>query len=126
MAAAALLWLATPAHAEPQAFVLDPANTHIHFEIRHFGTSTIRGRFDVAEGAITLDREARSASVSMSVPTASVSTGFAPFDGVIRGTYLLGSNAAPTAYFVAQRAAFDGPNLDISLAGVVAHFGNPR
>ena len=103
--------LAGAALAEPQVFVLDPANTHVHWEVKHFGTSTIRGRFDVALGAITLDREARTGSVSMSVPTAAVSTGFAPFDGIVRGTYLLGSTAYPTAYFVAQRIEFDADRV---------------
>ena len=101
----------TSAAAEPQNFVLDPANTQVHFELKHFGTSTIRGRFDAVEGAITLDRAARTGSVSMSIATASVSTGFAPFDGVIRGPYLLGSAAYPTAYFVASRIEFEGDRV---------------
>jgi len=108
----------TSAAAEPQNFVLDAANTHVHFELKHFGTSTIRGRFDAVDGAIALDRAARTGSVSMSIPTASVSTGFAPFDGIIRGTYLLGSAAHPAAYFVASRIEFAGD----SVAAVTGEF----
>ncbi len=108
VASLASLLFATSAAAEPQAFVLDAANTHAHFELKHFGTSTIRGRFDAIIGAITLDRAARTGSVSMSIDTASVSTGFAPFDGIIRGAYLLGTAEHPTAYFVASRIAFEG------------------
>ena len=36
---------AAPAHAEPVDYALDPAHSFVHFELLHFGTSTIRGRF---------------------------------------------------------------------------------
>lgn len=111
------------AQAAPQAFVIDPANTHVHWELKHFGTSTSRGRFDAVSGSITLDREAHSGSASFTIATASISTGFAPFDGLLRGRYLLGTEAEPNAYFVAQRFAFDGDQLasvsgDFTLRGV--------
>lgn len=99
------------AHAAPQEFAIDPANTHVHWEVRHFGTSTSRGRFDAISGRITLDREAHSGSASFSIATASISTGFAPFDGVLRGPYLLATQEYPSAYFVAQRFTFDGDAL---------------
>jgi polyisoprenoid-binding protein YceI len=96
------------AQAAPQEFAIDPANTHVHWEVRHFGTSTSRGRFDAISGSITLDREAHSGSASFSIATASISTGFAAFDGVLRGPYLLATQEYPSAYFVAQRFTFNG------------------
>ena len=111
IAAITALAFATPAHAEPQTFVLDPANTHAHFELKHFGTSTIRGRFSAINGRITLDRAARTGRADISVATASVSTGFGPFDGIIRGPYLLATAQHPTAFFVAQQFGFDGDQL---------------
>ena len=33
-----------PAHAEPVVYRLDPTHSFVHFEVRHFGTSTTRGR----------------------------------------------------------------------------------
>ena len=110
-AVVASLLVAMSAQAEPQTFVLDPASTHAHFELTHFGTSTIRGRFSAIEGSITLDRTARSGRADMSVSTAAVSTGFVPFDGIIRGPYLLDTTQYPTAYFVAQQFTFDGERL---------------
>ena len=111
--AAAALSLACigAAHAAPQNFAIDPDHTHVHWEIRHFGTSTSRGRFDAINGSIVMDREAHSGSASFSIATASISTGFAPFDGLLRGPYLLGTQEYPTAYFVANRFAFDGDRL---------------
>ena len=102
---------APAARAEPQAFTLDPANTHVQWELKHFGTSTIRGRFSTLEGSVTLDRAAHAGHVSMSVATGAVSTGFAPFDGIIRGPYLLATAQHPTAYFVASQFAFDGDRI---------------
>lgn len=103
--------------AAPQDFTIDPAHTHVHWEVRHFGTSTSRGRFDAVTGSIALDREARTGSASISIATGSISTGHALFDGVLRGNYLLSTQAYPTAYFVAQHFAFDGDRL-ASVSGV--------
>ena len=99
------------AQAAPQEFAIDPANTHVHWEVRHFGTSTSRGRFDAISGSITLDRAAHSGSASFSIATAPISTGFAAFDGVLRGPYLLATQEYPSAYFVAQRFTFNGDAL---------------
>jgi polyisoprenoid-binding protein YceI len=106
------------ASAAPQDFAIDPAFTHVHWELKHFGTSTSRGRFDAMNGSITLDREARTGSASFTIATASISTGFAPFDGLLRGPYLLATTEYPSAYFVSQRFNFDGDRL----ASVVGDF----
>ena len=113
------------AQAAPQEFAIDPDNTHVHWEIKHFGTSTSRGRFDAIAGAITLDREAHSGSASITIATGSISTGFAPFDGLLRGPYLLATSEYPTAYFVAQRFAFDGDRL-VSVTGDFTLRGTSR
>lgn len=99
------------AHAAPQSYAIDPEQTHVHWELRHFNTSTSRGRFDDIVGSITLDREARRGEASITISTGSVSTGFAPFDGVVRGQYVLSTTAYPKAYFVSNRFVFDGDRL---------------
>ena len=99
------------AHAAPQSFALDPEQTHVHWELRHFGTSTSRGRFDDIVGSIVLDREARRGEASITISTGTVSTGFAPFDGVVRGPYVLSTATYPKAYFVSSRFVFDGDRL---------------
>ncbi len=104
------------AQAAPEDFAIDPSSTHVYWEVRHFGTSTIRGRFDAITGSVTLDRAAKRGSASFTIATGSVSTGFAPFDGVVRGSYLLAAEANPSAYFVANRFAFDGDRL-VSVTG---------
>ena len=106
-----LLALATPARAEPATYVLDPANSWVHFELTHFGTSTLRGRFGPVTGSVTLDAAAGRGEVGIRLATASVSTGLAVFDSRIRQADLLASEAWPEAYFVASHLRFDGGRL---------------
>ena len=119
------LAFAAAACAAPQRFALDPDNTHVHWELKHFDTSTLRGRFDAISGSVTLDREAHSGSASISVDTASVSTGTRIFDGVVRGPLLLATSEHPSAYFVASRFTFDGERL-VSVTGEFTLRGSSR
>ena len=123
--AALLATAAVATAAAPQTFALDPANTHVHWELKHFGTSTLRGRFDTISGSVTLDREAHTGSASISIETTSVSTGTRIFDGVVRGPLLLATEEHPSAYFVASRFAFDGDRL-VSVTGEFTLRGNSR
>jgi polyisoprenoid-binding protein YceI len=125
LVAAAFIAGATPARAAPEVWRLDPDQTRVHFEVQHFGTSTSRGRFAAITGSITLDRAARRGDVSIAVATASVSTGLAPFDSVLRGTDLLASSAHPQAWFVASRVGFDGDRL-VRLEGELTLRGTSR
>ena len=111
------------AQSAPQNFAIDAANTHVHWELKHFGTSTSRGRFDAINGSVVLDRDAHTGTASFTIGTASISTGFAPFDGLLRGQYLLATQEFPSAYFVANRFTFAGDTLasvtgDFTLRGV--------
>lgn len=97
-----LLSLHSPAaRAEPVAYALDPAHTRVHWEVRHFGTSTSRGRFDDISGNLALDAQRGTADVSIIVRPGSVDTGVPPLDGILRRSYLA-SEQHPEAYFVAQ------------------------
>jgi polyisoprenoid-binding protein YceI len=97
----------------------------VHWELKHFGTSTLRGRFDAISGSVTLDREAHTGSASISIETTSVSTGTRIFDGVVRGPLLLATGEHPSAYFVASRFAFEGDRL-VSVTGEFTLRGNSQ
>jgi len=121
-------WLAvatTAAPAAPEVWRLDAAQTRIHFEVQHFGTSTSRGRFDTLDGSITLDRAAHQGEVSIEVDTGSVSTGIAPFDSVLKRADMLAAQAYPRAYFVSRRIEFDGDRV-ASLTGEFTMRGTSR
>ena len=105
-----------PARAEPVIYRLDPQHSFVHFEVLHFGTSTLRGRFGPLDGSVELDRAAGSGFVALRIATASVSTGLAVFDARLREPDLLATEAYPEAAFSASTFHFDGPML-IGLQG---------
>jgi polyisoprenoid-binding protein YceI len=103
---------AWPALAQPVSYSFDPAHSKVWWEVRHFGTSTHRGRFDAApQGSISIDRAAGRGDVSLSIDTTSVSSGVAALDTMIRGGSFLASGSHPSAYFVASQFKFDGQRL---------------
>ena len=116
---------AVGAAAQPQEWALDPDLTRVHWEVRHYDTSTVRGRFDRLTGRVLLDREARSVEVSITVDTASVSTGSPVFDRVLRRADMLATDEHPQAWFVARRMTFDGERVQ-ALQGELTLRGTSR
>jgi polyisoprenoid-binding protein YceI len=124
IALALLLALAgAGAAAQAVGYRFDPAHSFVHFEVMHFGTATLRGRFGPLEGYATLDVAARQGSVSLRVPTKIVSTGLPVLDSRLRQADLFDSQAQPEAFFVAERFVFDGDRLqevrgELTLRGI--------
>lgn len=104
---ATLLVAAGAAGAAPVGYRLDPTHSFVTFEVLHFSTSTIRGRFGPLNGEVTLDREAQKGRVQVLVDTARVSTGLPVLDARLREPDMLATEANPNAYFVAERFEFD-------------------
>jgi len=103
-----LLALAAPARAEPVIYRLDPEHSFVTFEVLHFGTSTLRGRFGALQGYVELDRSAQLGFVSLQLAPGSVDTGLPAFDARLRESDLLASEAWPVATFTASRFEFEG------------------
>ena len=61
--------------AAPDSYTLDSTHSFPYFAVDHFGVSTLWGRFDKTSGKFTIDRDAKKASVELTVETASLSTG---------------------------------------------------
>ncbi len=107
-----LLWGLAPAvMAAPVTYELDPAHSFVYAEFQHFGTSTSRLRFGPIQGEVVLDREAGRGEVALRIPTASVNTGFAPFNSRLRQADLLATEEFPEAFFVAKQFRFEGGQL---------------
>lgn len=111
MATAVLALVSTPGWAQPSTYVLDPEYSFVHFEVLHFNTSTIRGRFGPLNGAVVLDPAAGQGELTLRIATAGVDTGLKIFDARLRRDDLLASDAYPEAFFVARRFRFDGARL---------------
>lgn len=109
---AALICAAHPAaRAQPATFVFDPEHSFVHFEVLHFNTSTVRGRFGPLTGFVVLDAAAGHGELSLRIPTAGVDTGLKVFDARLRRDDLLASDAHPEAFFVARQFRFSGGQL---------------
>jgi polyisoprenoid-binding protein YceI len=104
------------AQAEPLNYTLDPTHTFVTFEVRSYGLSTIRGRFDRKQGEITLDRAGRSGRVDITIDTGIVSTGIAAIDTALKGPDGLDSARHPSARFTSEAFVFDGDKV-ASVAG---------
>jgi polyisoprenoid-binding protein YceI len=107
----------TGAQAEPATYTLDPTHSFVTFEVLHFGTSTLRGRYGPLSGEVTLDRDARRGRAQVVVDTAAVSTGLPVLDARLRQPDLLSVQAHPQAYFVAERFEFDAAGQVVAVRG---------
>lgn len=101
----------TAAPAQPQAYAVDAAHTRVHWEVRHFGTSTQRGRFGAVDAHIVLDRAQQRGELSVAIDTRVVDSGVPALDGMLRGASFLAAEQHPQAWFVASRLEFDGERL---------------
>jgi polyisoprenoid-binding protein YceI len=117
LAALALAGHAAVARAEPVRYRFDPTHTFVHFELSHFGTSTIRGRIGPLNGDVELDRGARRGRVQLEIDTALASTGVALLDTRLREPDMLSVLAHPKAYLVAERVEVDESGKVRSLRG---------
>jgi polyisoprenoid-binding protein YceI len=96
--------LALPAQAEGTAaalprWALDPDRSWVHWEIVHFGTSTMRGRFGPVRGEVLWDRNSGHGRLGLVIDTTTLDTGLKIFDARIRREDLLATEGHPQAYF---------------------------
>jgi polyisoprenoid-binding protein YceI len=126
-AVAALIALAGlgAAHAEPVDYAIDPTHTFVTFEVRHFGTSTNRGRFDKKEGTVQFDRAARTGKVDITIDTTSIDTGVPPFDKHLRGPDFFDTEMFPTARFTSDALRFEGDKVS-EVAGRLTLLGKTQ
>jgi polyisoprenoid-binding protein YceI len=100
------------ASAQPVAYTIEPAHTFVQFEVLHFSTSTIRGRFGGTKapvgGSVTLDRAARAGQVAIEIDMTGIDTGIAPFNAKLRERDFFDTQRHPRAWFVARQWRFDG------------------
>jgi len=102
---------AAAARAEPVTYKLDPTHTWTTWEVRHFGTSTYRGRFDRKEGTVTVDRAARTGRVQLTIDLTSVDTGVGLLDHKLQEPDFFDAGQFPTATFVGEEFRFDGDSV---------------
>lgn len=105
-------------------YQLDPKHTYPSFEADHMGGLSIwRGKFTRTTGTVTLDREAKTGTVDVTIDPASVQTGNAELDKHVAGPEFLDSAKFPTATYKGSQIVFDGDTPkevigDFTLRGV--------
>ena len=112
-----LAWASAAAVAQPARYTLDPSHSFVHFEVLHFDTATLRGRFGPLNGQVLLDRAARTGHAQVVIDTAAVSTGLPVLDARLRQDDMLASGPHPQAFFVAERFEFDAEGRVVALQG---------
>jgi polyisoprenoid-binding protein YceI len=100
--------LAAPNALAAETYVIDPAHTFASFSVDHLGIATQRGRFDRSRGRAVLDREARTGTIEIEIDSASVSTGNAQLDALLRSDEFFDSARQPAIRFHADQVEFDG------------------
>ena len=110
------------AQAEIATYSIDPTHTFVTFEASHFNTSTLRGRFDRKEGAVMLDRSAKTGKAEITIDTSSVNTGVGPLDGHLKSKDFFNAAETPSVKFVSDQFSFDG-NKITAVAGSLTMLG---
>lgn len=118
--------VATTAIAAPETFLLDPNHTYPSFEADHFGGMSVwRGKFTKSSGTVTLDREAKTGTVDVTIDTASIQTGNAKLDDHLRGPEFFDVQKMPTAVYKGTSIKFDG-DKPVEVIGTLTMHGVTR
>ena len=98
---------ALPAVAE-ESYTLDPVHSQPGFVVHHLGLSNQVGRFEKSTAKITLDREARTGTVDVTIDAASIRT-FDPvrLDAIVKGEKYFNVENYPTITFRSNDGLFD-------------------
>lgn len=122
--AAALSLGAGPALAAPEAYVLSSSHSQILFSYQHLGFSTTWGMFSGFAGDILFDAENPAASsVSVSMPTRSIFTGWQQRDDHFLAQDFLNAEVHDTISFVSTAIEVTGENTalitgDLTMNGI--------
>ena len=115
-----LVALALPfaAIAASETYLLDPTHTNPNFSVNHLGMSTVYGHFERATGKVVLDRAAKTGSIEVKIPTATISTGDAKRtdgqrsrDDHLRSTDFFNVAEFPDMVFKSTKLTFNGDKL---------------
>jgi polyisoprenoid-binding protein YceI len=121
---AAVVAIAASATAQAQSatYSVEPTHTFVHFEAAHFGTSTVRGRFDKKDGSISFDRAAKTGRAEITIDMTSINTGVAPFDKHLKSKDFFDADNHATAKFVGDKFSFNGDKVS-EVAGTLTMLG---
>lgn len=93
----------------PGTYAIDPTRTAVDFAIKGFwGLATVRGRFDVTGGTITVGDKPAASAVRVTLDPASFATGNKRRDKDVTGPAFLDATAHPLMEFTSTGVGYDG------------------
>ncbi len=108
-AAALMLWTAVAGaglQAAPVTYEIDSSHTYPSFEADHMGLSTWRGKFNLTQGQVLLDKEAGQGSLDIVVDIASVDFGHELMNKVALGESIFDVEKHPHARYKGRLVGF--------------------
>jgi polyisoprenoid-binding protein YceI len=113
------LFMPLAALANPVTYTIDPLHSFPNFSVNHMNMTMVHGRFERMTGKITLDPAAKTGSMEVKVPTATVSTGDAKrADGArardehLRSADFFNSAEFPDMTFKSTKLNFAGDKVE--------------
>ena len=115
----ASLWLlAAAAHAQPVAWTMDPAHSHVGFTARHLGFAKVRGEFKkFAAPVIEADtKTGKITKLEAEADAASITTGVDKRDAHLRSNDFFAADKFPKVKLVLKSAKWAGKKLNAVVA----------
>jgi polyisoprenoid-binding protein YceI len=112
-----------------ETYQIDPSHSQVLFTYNHLGFSNITGRFGDLQGQIVYDpADAAKASVKITVPIATVSSGVADMDAHFKRDDLFDATKFPTATFESTSVTANGERTlrvvgDLTIHGITRETG---
>jgi len=122
--------LACPAFAQPppeaRLYQIDARHSHVQFSVERFGFNAIIGEFRDVRGVVTLgDHGLADGSVTATVATASLASGDAERDALVKGEHWLDVARFPAISFQSTQVTVRDPG-SATIAGEVTIHGVTR
>lgn len=121
--------LSSAAFAAPVNYTFDMLHSLPHFSVEHFQFSTVRGRFDRMSGKAIFDQAAKTGSIEIRIPTASVNTGDPnrgdgkrSRDDILKAPEFFNSAEFPEMIFRSTKLNFKGDDVE-SVDGTLTLLG---
>lgn len=115
--------------AAPQTYVIDPIHSYPNFKVNHLGMATLMGQFERMTGKVVFDQAAKTGSLEVKIPTATVSTGDGKRadgsrsrDDHLRAADFFNSAEFPDMVYKSTKFNFNGDNLE-SIEGTLTLLG---
>lgn len=91
-----------------ESYTIDPRHTFPSFEVSHIGFSTQRGRFDLTSGKISLDAQAKTGHIEVSLDANSIDTGLEELETRLKKDDFFNTAKFPSIIFKSDKLEFAG------------------